>query len=143
MTRHEGDLRNKYGSEPFYPNHVVRQGIRFAVLLALLVLLASAFPPPMHPEADPFQTPARVKPDWYFLAAHQFLKVSEAFSFLGPWAPKVLGILAQGFLGLAVWFLPYWDTNPERHPARRQRAVRAGIAMTLAFLVMTVWGYFS
>ncbi|MCL5965669.1 MAG: hypothetical protein M1550_00340 [Deltaproteobacteria bacterium] len=143
MTPSGGDARDRYGSEPFFPHHVIRQAIQLAVLSALLVLLSSLFPPPMPPEADPFNTPANIKPEWYFLAAHQFLKAAEALSFLGAWAPKVLGILAQGFLGMAVWFLPFWDTNPERHPARRPTAIRVGIGMVFFFLVMTVWGYFS
>lgn len=144
MTEPREDMPGRrYGSEPFFPHHVIRQAIQFAVLFALLVLLASFVPPRMHPEADPFDTPAHVKPDWYFLAAHQFLKAAEALSFLGSWAPKILGILAQGLLAMVIWFLPFWDANPDRHPARRPTAIRVGIGMVFFFLVMTVWGAFS
>jgi len=122
---------------------VIRQGIQLAVVLALLVLLASLVPPPMPPRADPFHTPPDVKPQWYFLGAHQFLKLAERLAFLGSWAPRVLGILAQGLAALALWFLPFWDTNPERHPARRPTAIRAGVALVFLFLIMTIWGYFS
>lgn len=137
-ARHE-----KYGSEPFFPNHVIRQTIQFALLFALLILLSSLSPAPMLPQADPFDTPEHVKPAWYFLGAYQFLKISEKLSFLGPWAPKVVGVLAQGLVAMVIWFLPFWDRNPERHPYRRPTAIRAGIACVFFFLIMTVWGYFS
>jgi ubiquinol-cytochrome c reductase cytochrome b subunit len=133
----------KYGSEPFYPNHVLRQLVQVAVVFALLVLLSSLAPVPMLPKADPFDTPARVKPEWYFLGAYQFLKLAEKLSFLGPWAPKVIGVLAQGLGAMAIWFLPFWDRNPSRHPSGRPTAIRLGIAAVFFFLAMTVWGYFS
>jgi ubiquinol-cytochrome c reductase cytochrome b subunit len=133
----------KYGSEPFYPNHVLRQLIQLVILFALLILLASLVPGPILPKADTFDTPPNVKPEWWFLSAYQFLKVTESLSFLGAWAPAVLGVLCQGLGALAVWFLPFWDRNPERHPSRRPRAIRAGIAVTFFLLAMTIWGYFS
>lgn len=135
--------QGKYGTEPFFPNHVIRQGILLCLLFALLVFLASFFPPPMHPKADPFDTPQDVRPEWYFLAAHRFLRLAENLSFLGAWAPKMLGILAQGLGAMVLWFLPFWDTNPERHPARRPTAIRVGIGLVFFFLGMTIWGYFS
>src|SRR3990172_1214819 len=94
--------RFRFGSEPFFPNHFLRQVIQAAVVLALLVLLSSLAPPPTIPRADPFDTPEYVKPSWYFLGAYQFLKVSKTLAFLGPWAPKVFGVLAQ------------WLTSPQR-----------------------------
>jgi quinol-cytochrome oxidoreductase complex cytochrome b subunit len=134
---------HKYGSEPFFPNHVLRQAIQFVLLFALLILLSSLVPAPMLPKADPFETPEYVKPAWYFLGAYQFLKISEKLAFLGPWAPKVIGVLAQGLGAMVLWFLPFWDRNPERHPDRRPTAIRIGIALVFFFLIMTIWGYFS
>lgn len=144
MARHDDiEGRRKYGSEPFFPHHVLRQLIQFAMIFALLILLASLAPGPILPKADPFDTPADVKPEWYFLAAYQFLKVTEKLSFLGQWAPTVIGVLCQGLGALAVWFLPFWDRSPERHPSRRPMAVKGGIAVTFFLLILTVWGYFS
>ena len=133
----------KYGSEPFFPHHVLRQVVQFTVLFALLILLSYLAPAPLSPKADPFESPENIKPDWFFLAAHQFLKMADKLSFMGAWAPKVFGVLAQGVGALAVWFLPFWDRNPERHPSRRPLAIRIGIAMVFFFLVMTLWGHFS
>jgi len=144
MAQYENrDACRKYGSEPFFPHHVLRQLIQLAILFALLILLASLAPGPILPKADPFDTPPNVKPEWWFLSAYQFLKVTERLSFLGAWGPMVLGVLFQGLGALAVWFLPFWDRNPERHPSMRPRAIRIGIAATFFLLAMTVWGYFS
>jgi ubiquinol-cytochrome c reductase cytochrome b subunit len=117
--------------------------VQFTVLFALLILLSYIAPAPLSPKANPFESPEHVKPDWFFLGAHQFLKMAEKLSFLGAWAPKVFGVLAQGVGALAVWFLPFWDRNPERHPSRRPMAIRVGIALVFFFLVMTLWGHFS
>jgi len=82
------------------------------------VTLVMFFPAPMEPPADPFETPEHIKPEWYFLSAYQGLKVAEYFSFLGAWAPKVLGILIQaGGLFLLV-LLPFLDRNPRGIRAR-------------------------
>ncbi|HEY7586259.1 MAG TPA: hypothetical protein VH866_07095, partial [Candidatus Deferrimicrobiaceae bacterium] len=106
MARYDNrEAYRKYGSEPFFPHHVLRQAIQFLAIFALLILLSSLAPGPMLPKADPFDAPANVKPDWYFLSAYQFLKVTERLSFLGEWAPKVIGVLVQGLGAMAVWFL--------------------------------------
>ncbi|MBI5574838.1 MAG: hypothetical protein HY896_00570 [Deltaproteobacteria bacterium] len=144
MAQYENlEAYRKYGSEPFFPHHVLRQLIQLVILFAVLILLASLAPGPILPKADPFDTPSNVKPEWYFLAAYQFLKVTEKLSFLGEWAPVVLGVLFQGLGALAVWFLPFWDRSEERHPSRRTRAVRIGIGVTFFLLILTVWGYYS
>jgi len=144
MAKYENlEAYNKYGSEPFFPNHVLRQVTQFVVLLALLILLSYLAPAPMPPKADPFNTPEHVRPDWYFLAAHQFLKLAEMLSFLGPWAPKMVGVLAQGLGAMVIWFLPFWDRNPERHPSRRPSAIRIGISVVFVSLIMMLWGHFS
>jgi ubiquinol-cytochrome c reductase cytochrome b subunit len=133
----------RYGSEPFFPHHVLRQVIQFVLLFAILILLASFAPGPILPKADPFDTPEKIKPEWYFLAAYQFLKIAEKLSFLGQWAPIALGVLFQGLGAMAVWFLPFWDRNPERHPTQRPKAIRIGISVTFFLLILTIWGYFS
>nr|NIS75581.1 hypothetical protein [Deltaproteobacteria bacterium] len=94
----------KYGYEPFYPNHIIKQIIQISLVIAVLVFLSSVVPPPLLPKADPFISPDRIRPDWYFLAAYQFLKFADEFRFLGPWAPKLIGVLGQGAGGLLLLF---------------------------------------
>ena len=74
MARPEPRARyDKYGSEPFFPNHVIRQSIQFVLLFALLILLSSLWPAPMLPKADPFDTPEYVKPACDSLCALPYL----------------------------------------------------------------------
>ena len=129
--------------EPFFPHHVLQQTMVIFLTLAALVALVIFFPAPMEPPADPFETPEHIKPEWYFLAAYQALKVAEYTSFLGAWAPKVLGILAQG-VGMALLvFLPFLDRNPERHWRKRPIVITIGILAIIMLAVLTVWGKFS
>ncbi len=85
--------------EPFFPHHVLQQTMVIFLTLAALVALVIFFPAPMEPPADPFETPEHIKPEWYFLAAYQSLKVAEYTAFLGAWAPKVLGLYEYRFRG--------------------------------------------
>lgn len=133
----------KYGSEPFYPNHILKQLVLICLLMALLVFLAAFFPPPYLPKADPYVTPEHIKPEWYFLAAYQFLKAADKLQFIGMWAPKIIGILAQGVIGLLLFFLPFIDRNPSVRPSERPYALRIGITLAILYIIFTAWGYFS
>lgn len=129
--------------EPFFPHHMLDQGIVIFLTLAVLVTLVMFFPAPMEPPADPFETPEHIKPEWYFLSAYQALKIAEYFSFLGPWAPKALGILVQGAGLMLLILLPFLDRNPERHPRKRIFMIGIGIAVLLMLAALTIWGKIS
>ncbi|GAB4346871.1 MAG: hypothetical protein Kow0099_28500 [Candidatus Abyssubacteria bacterium] len=129
--------------EPFFPNHILHQMMMVFILLAVLVVLVMFFPAPMEPPADPFETPEHIKPEWYFLSAYQALKVAEYFSFLGPWAPKMLGILVQvGGIAILI-LLPFLDKNPRRHPRERPLVISLGILALVILAVLTIWGKLS
>jgi len=129
--------------EPFFPHHVLEQSMMIFLTLAALIALVMFFPAPMEPPADPFETPEHIKPEWYFLAAYQSLKVAEYTSFLGAWAPKVLGILAQGAGMALLILLPFLDRNPERHPRKRLIVIGMGILAIIILAVLTIWGKVS
>lgn len=126
---------------PFFPNHVLKEIMVIFIVLALLVTLVVFFPAPMEPQADPFSTPVHIKPEWYFLAAYQFLALAEYLRFIGDWAPKVLGVLILAVFFFVLFFLPFIDKKPERHPRKRSLAVILGIIMTIGFLMLTYWGW--
>lgn len=131
-------------AEPFYPHHVIRQGILMLMVFALLIALATFFPAPMEPKADPFSTPEHIKPEWYFLAGYQFLKLAEGLAFLGQWAPKTIGVLGQALLGMLVVLLPFIDRSSlERNPRRRPVMMTIGAIGLIGFVVLTIWGHYS
>ncbi len=128
---------------PFWPHYVLSEFIAWYLILGLLIILAALFPAGLEDKANAFQTPEHVKPEWYFLAVYQFLKVASVFNFLGADAPRLLGILLPGF-GLALlFFLPFLDRGAKR-PARR-RPIMLVITLTVLVVViaLTIWGQYS
>lgn len=54
-----------------------------ALILGLVMILATMMPVPMGEPADALKTPPGIKPEWYFLAVYQILK----------YVPKSAGII--------------------------------------------------
>jgi CBS domain-containing protein len=131
------------GAIPFWPHHLLKEVVAALLVIALMTVLVVASPAPMLHQADPFTTPAHIKPEWYFLAPYQFLKFAEIFQPMGEWAPKLLGVGIPGLVVLMLVFFPFLDRNPDRNPRRRPIALLIGVAATLAFIGFTVWGHFS
>ena len=145
MTDKLNESKEKWEEEgiPFFPNHLLKEVIVAFLLIALLLTLATYYPAPMEPPADPFTTPEHIKPEWYFLAAYQGLKAAEYLDFLGQWAPKVLGVFAQGLVMLLLVIFPFIDRNPERNPRKRKFVIFLGIAGMIGFIILTIWGFVS
>jgi ubiquinol-cytochrome c reductase cytochrome b subunit len=119
--------------KPFFPHYVLDEVIAWAAMLALLVVLASVLPAGLEDKADPVQTPAHVKPEWYFLAAYQLLKV----------VPRDVGILAP-MVGIAILgLLPFLDRNPEVRARKRPLVLLMGGIVAVAVVGLSVWGYYS
>lgn len=142
-TEKNSKIRKEEKGIPFFPNHLLKEVIVAFIVFGGLITLATYYPAPMELPADPFTTPEHIKPEWYFLAAYQFLKVAEYLDFLGQWAPKTIGVLGQGLVFALLLFFPFIDKNPERHPKRRPFVVFLGIAGVICFAALTVWGYLS
>ncbi|MBI3946249.1 MAG: cytochrome bc complex cytochrome b subunit [Armatimonadetes bacterium] len=140
------------GGEPFYPNHVWREGVVFCLVFALLLALIALLPPQLHPKANPAETPEHIKPEWYFLAAYQFLKLfPQRIPVLAgiPGVNLILGegrffsMVLQGLAMLALVLLPFLDRSPERDPRRRPKFTIIAVAGLLALLALTLWGKYS
>lgn len=115
---------------PFFPNYLVDELVAWYLLLAVLVVLASLFPAGLEDPANPLQTPEHVRPEWYFLAVYELLKL----------VPRIVGImtpiLAIGLL--VVW--PFLDRNPEVLARRRILAVGGATIILVALVVLTALG---
>jgi quinol-cytochrome oxidoreductase complex cytochrome b subunit len=134
--------------EPFWPNEIVKMTV--AVLCTLAVIMFFAILPALldsmgihgaahHEEpANPRgSTPAGIKPEWYFLAVYQYLRLMPT-KLLGI-SGKTLGVLSQGIGIGALVLLPFWY----RKRAARRPGWAYRIAVTVvvgAFVVLTVWG---
>ncbi len=123
-------------SIPFFPDHVRTEAwVSFGVLVVLIIvgILGTFSPVGLQAPADPMDTPAHVKPEWYFLFLYQILK----------FVPKTLGVLIPivGVLVLMLW--PFIDRKPDT--SRRASLIRLiAAAVLLAVIVaLTIWGEVS
>lgn len=113
------DYRKQYKPEhlePFFPHEIIKMVIVVLCTLAILMLFVilptlltnAGLEGVFHEEqpADPSATPAHIRPEWYFLAVYQYLKLMPA-EIMGI-DGKAMGLLTQG-LGMAiVLLLPFW-----------------------------------
>jgi quinol-cytochrome oxidoreductase complex cytochrome b subunit len=118
---------------PFFPNYIMDEVVAWYVILAILVVLASIFPAGLEEQANPLETPAHIKPEWYYLAVYQLLKI----------LPRTIAVMAPiiGIGILIVW--PFLDRSPEVLARRRKVVVGAATFVLVAMVVLTVFGYVS
>jgi quinol-cytochrome oxidoreductase complex cytochrome b subunit len=125
---------------PFWPHYILSETIAWYIMFGILIILATVFPVGLEDKADAFKTPEHVKPEWYFLAVYQFLKVASVFSFLGAEAPKLLGILLPAFGGALLFVLPFLDRAPKRVWRHRPMMIAVVAVVLIVMGVLTYWG---
>ena len=84
--------------------------------------------------ADPFNTPEHIKPEWYFLASYQFLKI----------IPSEFGaLILMSIAALLFVFLPFVDRSEEINILKRPVFLTLVLACIAGFVGLTIWGYLS
>jgi quinol-cytochrome oxidoreductase complex cytochrome b subunit len=130
------DPQSSENNVPFYPDHVSKETkvvVGFSVLVLLVGLIGLFAPVGLGDPADPMNTPAHVKPEWYFLGLYQLLK------YISKTAGAVLPIFA--ILVITLW--PFIDRKPDKSSeAYRWRAISVAIFM-IFLIAMTIWGEVS
>ena len=126
------DRRPTEGEEktyPFFPDHAMSEVIIGVGLAFVLTCLAVIFPTGLEDKADPLNTPAHIKPEWYFYWTFRWLKLTGLR----------FAVLSTGFVGFlaAVWpFIDAWIRK--RRPAS-EASVWLGLAAVVVLVVLTVW----
>jgi cytochrome b6-f complex subunit 4 len=120
---------------PFFPDHIrteARVALGLLVLVVVIGVLGAINPIGLEPPADPMDTPAHAKPEWYFLFLYQMLK----------YLPKTLGVIIPivGLIALALW--PFLDRKKDSLKARRARWAIV-IAGSVVVITLTVLGALS
>ena len=132
----EIDTSTKENSVPFYPVHVSNEAkvvLGISVVAIVIGLIGLFSPVGLGEPADPMNTPAHVKPEWYFLGLYQLLK------YISKTAGAVLPIIGV----LVITFWPFIDRKPDQSKrSYRNRAI--GVAAFMVILIaMTIWGEVS
>lgn len=118
---------------PFFPHHVLKEGIVFYLLMGVLITLSILMPFELGEKADPLQTPHAIKPEWYFLPMYQVIKY---FS-------KLAGIVVVSLAPLFLILWPFLDRTKERHPLKRPFSVGFGILVVMSLLFFGMLGHWS
>ena len=112
----------KRGTEPYFPNEVVFMAqvvlVLLAVVFAFVFFLTEWLLPPDE-IANPLVTPEHIKPEWYFLASLQELKMVPSES---------IGLFIQIGVIMVALLLPFWDRGKERNTFKRPVILLRGVA---------------
>jgi ubiquinol-cytochrome c reductase cytochrome b subunit len=89
--------------------------------------------------ANPHATPSHIRPEWYFLAVYQYLKLAPQ-EFLGM-SGKTIGVLSAGVFMLALMFVPMWARRWSHDPPGTLHGslVTAVIIMFVGLTIWAVW----
>ncbi len=124
---------------PFFPNYVLRDVLAWYVALAILAALALFYPWELGRKADAFApVPPGIRPEWYFLAMFQTLKLlpSHMFGLEG----EMVGVVGFGLAALVLLLVPFLDRRAARGEYDPVFTV-GGVVALVYFVVFTVYGY--
>jgi ubiquinol-cytochrome c reductase cytochrome b subunit len=124
---------------PFFPDFVLKETVMVMVCLAVMFFIISFSPTLLLPveanvPADPFKTPAHIKPEWYFLAPYQMLKIIPN---------KFVGISLQILIVLIFILWPFLDSREEKNLRTRPRLLGFTILALILWIGFTIWGKYS
>ncbi len=127
------------GGIPFFPNYLLQDMTSIAVCMAFFFALLFFDPSIFFPKdafipADQFRTPEHIKPEWYFLANYQTLKLFPS---------EIIGLAVQGLVILFLALLPFIDRGAERHPLKRPVFLLVSIGGILIWIGLSIWGHYS
>ena len=143
----------KNGAEPFFPRQIYRE--LFVLNLGFGLLVTAAYFLPIE-LGDPksLETPAHIKPEWYFLPVYQLLKYFDdalynALPFLGTLrdeyqiGSQFLGFCVVNLVAGALVLLPFLDRGRHRKMARRPLFALFALFLAITVLGLGVLGHVS
>jgi len=127
------------GGIPFFPDYTLQDLTSIAVYFALFAAVLFFYPnlfftKDSFVQANPFQTPAHIKPEWYFLANYQTLKL---------FPNEFIGLSIQGVAMTFLAILPFLDRGREKHPLKRPLFLACSVGGILLYVALMIWGHYS
>ncbi len=131
-----GYRHESYQGMPFFPNFFLKEilivMIYFVVMFYFITFMPTFFvPDDANIQADPLRTPAHIRPEWYFLAPYQMLKLIPN---------KFLGISVQVIFVAVFLIWPFIDTKEKKNILKRPFLLTVVICCLVLWLVLTIWG---
>jgi len=125
---------------PLYPDFILRQSVVSLWIFALLLIGAILFPCALRPEGDLMApAPEGIKPEWYFLAAFEVIRLGGNLTFLTPLGitAELLSLILLGAVCAVFVWMPALD---RQGPGRMWKWIIRVTA--LVFACMTVYAMF-
>jgi ubiquinol-cytochrome c reductase cytochrome b subunit len=127
------------GGYPFFPYFVLKETYMVMAFFALMFFIITFAPTLFLPEevnvpADPLKTPAHIKPEWYFLAPYQMLKLVPN---------KFVGVSLQIIMVTLFLLWPFFDVKKEDNILKRRALFAFFAAAVIGWAVLTIWGKYS
>jgi ubiquinol-cytochrome c reductase cytochrome b subunit len=119
----------------FFPEHLFRSALVFAVVFLAIMLLAVFATVPREEIAGTFSESYLPRPEWYFMWLFQLLTY-----FSGRW--ESVGSLAVPAIGVALLFaIPFLGKGTLRRATDRPLALAAGISCVIGIVYLTLMGF--
>lgn len=123
---------------PFYPYFVSKEVLMTVVYLIIMFAIISFAPALFIPAdantpADPFNTPEHIRPEWYFLAPYEMLKLIPN---------RFLGIALQVVLVVVFILWPFLDKSKQHNILKRPLLLTLFLVTIVVWAGITLWGSF-
>lgn len=139
IQKEEEEGSNQPRSEKFFPNFLLKDLLVWVLAFNALAVLVTLSPWGLGSEADLFApAPLGIKPEWYFLAPFQFLKIIPPE--VGPIEGEMFGILLMAAIGVGLALVPFWDKGGK---TSSKVATVAGLLVLIGCVIFTIWGAMS
>ena len=125
----------------FYPDFILRLSMVCLWIFALVVTWAILFPTQLRLEGDPMAPSViGIRPEWYFLAAFEAIKLGGNLTFLSPIgiSAELLTLILMTVLCLVIILMPLLD---KKGPGRIWKGFI--LVLAAAFIVLTVISMFA
>lgn len=124
----------KQKTSPFFPDHLFKSAIAFAIVFSVVIVLAFFVDPPREDIAmtpDPSYLP---RPDWYYMWLFQLLTYfSGKAEIIGSIAVPIGAVLL-------IIFLPFLSRTLLRSPADRPIATAMGVMFLMGVVYLNLMG---
>ena len=130
------DNPNKDDTIPFYPDHILTEfwvAVGLLIIIIIIGLIGMFSPVGIGDPADPMDTPAHVKPEWYFLALYQLLK----------FIPKSAGAVGPVIALILLTLLPFIDSKPDKSKKSQRIRFYTVLVLLVISIALTIWGEVS